>query len=314
MRRSALLLPALLLAAACGDVTTEPTVEAPRVPAANLVETQSVDGTIVDHANQLLAVQGSDYRIAYVEYITTTDAELASENVIIARDLGNKRLDFDFIPNDPRRGGLDGDPNTIDVLIDQTQGATAGGVMEAATTGAITAAMNTWNGRSCSALGMNILPVGLDLGLVQAALGFGGGIAVPDLMHAGWLPGAFFDLLAPGGSGFILGATFTLTFNSGDLDGNGLPDLAAREIYYNDAFNWSTNGAGGADVETIALHEAGHGLSQAHFGTIFLNPNSGKVVFAPRAVMNAVYSGVNRRLTGTDNGGHCGIWGSWPQN
>lgn len=284
-------------------------------PAAILAETFSGPDNIVDQANQLMAAEGFEYRIAYAEYFTTTDGELGSENVIIARDLGNKRLSLDFIPNDPRRGGLDGDPNTIDVLIDRTQGATASGVTEAATTGAITAAMNTWDGQRCSALGMNVVPVDVDVGLVQRILGFGGtGVVVPDIMHAGWLPGAFFDRLAPGGSGFILGVAFTLTFNSGDLDGDGNPDLAAREIYYNDGFDWSTDETSRIDVETVALHEAGHGLSQAHFGTVFRNPNSGKVVFAPRAVMNAVYSGVQRDIKATDGGGHCGIWANWPQN
>jgi hypothetical protein len=314
MRRSTLL-PVLVLLAACSEVTTESPSELPLVP---LEATQALtlfpEGNVVDHANQLLAAQGSDYRIAYAEYLSSEGgAETASENIIVARDLGNKRLDLDFIPDDPRRGGIDGDPNTIDVLIDQTQGATASGLTESVTTAGIVAAMDTWAGQSCSALGMNVLPVALDLGLVQAILGFGGGIAVPDVMHAGWLPGAFFDLLAPGGSSFIIGVTFTLVFNDGDLDGDGQPDVAAREIYYNDALPFSSTGSGGFDVQTIALHEAGHSLSQAHFGTIFLNPNSGRVVFSPRAVMNAVYSGVNRRLTATDTGGHCGIWGNWPQ-
>lgn len=315
MRRLALL-PALALLAACADVTTPPTPDSMLAPAeASLEPAAYAEGNLVDHVNGLLSADGSDYRVAYAEYLTMAEgAETASENILIARDLGNKRLDFDFIPNDPRRGGLDGDPNTIDVLVDVVDAATASGLSPAVTTGAITAAMGTWDAQRCSDLGLTVTPVGADLGLVQALLGFGGGLVVGDVMHAGWLPAAFFDLLAPGGSASILGVTFTLQFTAGDLDGDGQPDLAAREIYYNDAFAWNTTGQGGPDVETVALHEAGHSLSQAHFGTIFLNPNSGKVVFAPRAVMNAVYSGVQRSLRGTDNAGHCGLWGSWPQN
>ena len=267
----------------------------------------------LDAANASLEVAGSDYRIAYVEYYTDP-ASGQSGNIIIANNRGNKRLSLDFIPDDPRRGGVDGDPNTIDFWIDQTQGATKSGLSTAATSGAIGRAMTTWDKEQCSELNANLVGIGVDIGLVQNILGFGGGPAVSDVMHAGWLPGAFFDFLAPGGSNFILGATFTLTFVSGDLDGDGAADLAAREIYYNDAFSWADDGASDIDVETVALHEAGHGLSQAHFGKIAINPNSGKVTFSPRAVMNASYSGVQRSLSGTDGGGHCGSWGNWPQN
>jgi hypothetical protein len=268
---------------------------------------------IVDATNALLEVQGSDYRIAWAEYYTDPGSGV-SGNIIIAKDVGNKRLGFDFIPGDPRRGGIDGDPNTIDVLIDQVDGATASGLAEATTTAAITRAMATWNAQTCSDPAINVLPVPFDLGLVQAALGFGGGLFSPDIIHAGWLPGSFFETLVTGGGTSILGITFTIVFSVGDLDGNGLPDLAGREIYYNDAFVWADDGVSNVDVETVALHEAGHGLSQGHFGTIFINLNAGKIQFAPLAVMNAAYSGPQRSLRGTDEAGHCGLWGSWPNN
>jgi hypothetical protein len=88
--------------------------------------------------------------------------------------------------------------------------------------------------------------------------------------------------------------------------------VAWREIYYNDAFLWRDGAT--YDVETIALHEAGHGLSQAHFGKAFADAGKGKLHFAPRAVMNAAYSGVQTEIDGTDKGGHCSIWGNWPNN
>ena len=68
------------------------------------------------------------------------------------------------------------------------------------------------------------------------------------------------------------------------------------------------------DVETIALHEAGHGLSQAHFGTAFIDNGSGQLHFAPRAVMNAAYSGIQNSIDQTDNAGHCSIWANWNNN
>ncbi|MEK7829947.1 MAG: hypothetical protein AAB401_02620, partial [Acidobacteriota bacterium] len=97
-----------------------------------------------------------------------------------------------------------------------------------------------------------------------------------------------------------------------DIDNNGKLDTAFREILYNNAFTWRINS--NIDVETVALHEAGHGLSQAHFGTAFRTNSNGVLHFAPRAVMNAAYSGVQQHLAGTDNSGHCSIWAHWPNN
>lgn len=123
--------------------------------------------------------------------------------------------------------------------------------------------------------------------------------------------GSFFDMLAAGGSEFILGVTFTFVLE--DEDGNlidtnqdGRLDVALREIYYNDNFPWSDDGTG-IDVETVALHEMGHGLSQAHFGKGFIKKN-GDIQFAPRAVMNATYLGIQTSISGTDLGGHCSNW------
>lgn len=268
---------------------------------------------IVDAANTVLEAEGSEYRVAYAEHITDPSSGRLG-NVVFASDRGNKQLPDDFIPDDPRRPGADGDPNTIDVWIDYVEGGTSNGLSPATTTAAIARSVATWDGVTCSELNPNVVPVGVDLGLVQLIFGYGGGWVLTDVMHAGWLPGAFFDLLAPGGSGFILGVTFTLYFASGDLDGDGLPDLAAREIYYNDEFEWADDGTSNMDVESIALHEGGHGLSQGHFGKIFGTPKNGRIHFAPRAVMNAAYTGPQRSLTGTDNAGHCSLWANWPQN
>ena len=68
------------------------------------------------------------------------------------------------------------------------------------------------------------------------------------------------------------------------------------------------------DIETVALHEAGHGLSQGHFGKKFRTDKNGKIHFSPRAVMNASYSGIQTEILKTDNAGHCSIWANWPQN
>ena len=151
--------------------------------------------------------------------------------------------------------------------------------------------------------------VAASLGFLPSAAGY-----IADVNHCGWMPDSFFDLLAEGGSEFILGVTFTFLLldedgNYIDSNNDGKWDVALREIYYNDAFGWS--GESGIDVETIALHEMGHGLSQDHFGKAFVKKD-GRIQFAPRAVMNAAYSGVQTKISGTDLGGHCSIWANWP--
>lgn len=301
-------LPVLALLAGCADTVTEPPSEVAPHFALAVSEPNAVD-----QVNEALAARDADYRVAYAELLTI-DPDRQSATTIIASDRGNKRLGLEFIPGDPRRVDGDDDPNTIDVFVDFVDGNTANGLSALTTTNAIARAMTSWDALPCSEMGTGLFPVNADLGLVEWALGFNPApfpIVVGDVAHAGWLPGAFFDLLAQDGSTFILGVTFTLTFVQGDLDEDGQPDLGAREIYYNDAFPWADDGTSNVDVESIALHEAGHGLGQAHFGKVFLD-NQGRLKFAPKAVMNAVYTGPQRALLGTDNGGHCGFWAGWP--
>ena len=257
-------------------------------------------------------IPGTRYAVLSAEYITAAESGRAGRTIIFS-NVGNKQLTADFVP------GLSLDEtDDVSYYIDQTR--PSADLPVAVTSAAISRAMATWDGVSCSDLGMYRVPsdATVQTGFVSALFGFGGSFDyVADVVHAGWLPGAFFDLLAEDGSTFILGVTFTIQFtdeegNPTDLDNNGKADVAWREIYYNDAFPW----ADGAhyDVETIALHEAGHGLSQGHFGKAFIDGGSGKLHFAPRAVMNAAYSGIQTTIGKTDNGGHCSNWGSWPNN
>lgn len=265
---------------------------------------------ILDIVNASLANSGLEIEAAILEYYGADQAG----NTVFFSDRGNKQLSADFVPGDPRRGG----DTDIKYLIDDTESATASGLSSAQTNGAIAAAMDTWGNVTCSdGLTINTFgPLPLDVGFVQNILGLGGsGSLFTDVMHAGFLPAAFFDAVAPNGSSFILGATFTLIWTSGgaptDIDNNGKADVAFREIYYNDNFGWNTGST--YDVQTVALHEAGHALSQAHFGSAFLSGN-GKLHFSPRAVMNAAYSGVQTTIGETDNAGHCSNWASWPNN
>ena len=269
---------------------------------------------IFDAINAGLA--GTGYMAAYAEYITSGEGDQMGAT-LIQKDVGNKQLSHHFVSGDPRRTWSSAG-TSINWIVDLAEGAATnggGGLTAAQTDAAIGSAMATWQDVNCSDIPLvDDGSFNFDFGYVQALLGFGGVLGIgADLTHAGFLPGAFFDAIAPGGSGFILGVTFTFIFTDGvnptDIDNNGKNDTAFREIYYNDAFPWNTNG-GNFDVETVALHEAGHGLSQAHFGNIFIK--HGSLSASPRAVMNAIYGGVLRNLKGNDNGGHCSIWASWP--
>jgi len=252
------------------------------------------------------------YGIFSAEYLTVESSGQVGRTVYFS-NVGNKQLTADFVP------GLSPDgTDAVSFYIDENR--PSADLAVAVSSQAISRAMATWDGVTCSDLDMFQVPSqrSISTGFVSMILGFGGSTDyVADVVHAGWLPAAFFDEVAPQGSTYILGVTFTIIFTDEnndptDVDNNGKADVAFREIYYNDAFPW----ADGAhyDVETIALHEAGHGLSQAHFGTAFADAGKGKLHFSPRAVMNAAYSGIQTQIRATDNGGHCSIWSSWPNN
>lgn len=261
--------------------------------------------------NQLVAIYSA-------EYITTGENGIFG-NTIYFNNRGNKQLTTDFVPG----LALDG-TNDISYYIDNIRASSNLDV--SISNNAIERAMKTWDNITCSDLGIFKIPFNKEesAGFVAKSISdntefeFGGSFNYfADVVHAGWVSGDFFDLLAEDGSNFILGVTFTLLFtddegNLLDLDNNGKWDVAFREIYYNDKFLW--NDGDTFDIETVALHEAGHGLSQAHFGKAFRNNSNGKLHFAPRAVMNAAYSGVQTNIAQTDNAGHCSNWSGWENN
>jgi len=269
---------------------------------------------MLDDVNAQLASDGKNYRVAMAEYITTGD-EVG--NTVIAKNVGNKQLTADFVPFDEGREPWSGSGPGDDITyaVDQTLDAVPvlGGLSAAQTDAAIVRAMSTWEDVNCSTLPIVRNPdFGVDIGYVAYLLGFGGSpYIVADVQHAG-----FRDLNFAGG---VLGVTYTFIWiddNTGDptdIDNNGKADVAFREIYYDPSWQWKDDGVSNIDVESVAVHEAGHGLSQAHFGTVFIN-NNGDIQFAPRAIMNAVYVSPSRVLFGTDNAGHCSNWGDWPNN
>lgn len=252
------------------------------------------------------------------EYITSGDNEEMG-NIVFFNNRGNKQLGADFVA-DSQYNVFTDQTNDISYYIDESR--PSNDLEIGTTTQAIERSMNTWDGVTCSGLGLFKRPFNslVKTGVVAGAFGYGDPVHpifgwVADVVHAGWLPGDFFDArFFPGASNSILGVTFTFIVVidgvASDDDNNGKLDVWFREIYYNDKFPWKDDGST-FDVETVALHETGHGLSQGHFGKAFAN--KGGVHFAPRAVMNASYSGIQTSIGKTDKGGHCSMWSSWPK-
>lgn len=284
-------------------------VESPifSVPHARIAE--GIEGWIAI-INDAIAEEG--IRIDKMEYL---GAEQEGRTVFF-NDRGKKQLDSDFVPYDSRNGN----GALIPYFIDGTQLGTTSGMSEHETFDAIVNAMNKWDALTCSE-GLEIPPLGtstFDIGYIQWLYGFGGiaGYFPGVITHGGILPGEFFDAIAPGGSSSILGITFTFVYTDTDIDRNGKGDVAIKEIYMNDAFNWQDAPDDDLfndiyDFETVVLHEVGHGLSQAHFGSAFVTKN-GSIHFAPDALMNAGYSVAKREIKQTDNAGHCSNWAQWP--
>jgi hypothetical protein len=268
---------------------------------------------MMEAVNINLAAQGANHRVMQVEAIVNQGADQAGITVI-AKNVGNKRLGAQFVPFDPRRswstaGDVAGVSDSITHTIDTVDGVPSGGITtEPEATGALRNSMATWDGVQCSDMPLVEVGNGGDLGYVAALNGLGGSFLVDaDVMQAGWG-----DINFAGG---ILAATFTLVFVDGngvtDVDNDGYSDTAFREVYYDPSWTWSVDGSA-FDIETIALHENGHSLSQGHFGSIVIGKKGLRA--NPRAVMNAIYGGELRSLKGTDNGGHCGMWANWPNN
>lgn len=267
--------------------------------------------------NQRLDEAGQSIAVLKAEYVTGRPGTEAVGQEILAADR-ELRLDTRWVPGDVRRNAS----GNLITQISSLPFAPANFDTPSQVSGIphVNASFDTWNEVRCSGLRVATLPPTSDIPSV--VLDFGEGDQDPlvaDIVTIGFLPGAFFDLLAPDGSTFILGVTFTSFFTDGaggpptDIDGDGRLDTALKEVWYNDAFPWSVDGTPGAiDIETVALHENGHALELGHFGRIAVGLKNGKLHVSPRAVMNAAVLGTLRTPLGTDNAAFCGNFVNWP--
>jgi len=253
-------------------------------------------------------------KLYMAEYITASGSGEMGRTVIFDNK-GSKKLFSDFAVTNKGGDELDYVDPTIYYYVDEFRPSSSISVPDA--TMSLDYAAMTWNEVNCSDFNFSKVPsIPVPIGVVANQLGF---LSIPvyiaEVENLGFMPKEFFDFLAPGGGNFILGVTFTFYWidengDPDDFNGDGKPDTAFREIYYNDNFPWAADGSH-IDLQTVGLHEMGHGLSQGHFGTAFFKKN-GDVQFSPRAVMNASYSGIQHEIMKTDLAGHCSIWANWP--
>eukprot|EP01083_Nonionella_stella_P023248 64297_1 len=221
----------------------------------------------------------------------------------------------DWVPNDPRRhveNGFD-----FFVHIDDTQ--LPSNLNKTQVITAISNAVDTWDNVACSQNKFNLLISneynGEDIGYTEYKLSGGqrgSNIKIVDIVFGGFLPPYFFNY-----PNYTLNTTIgavTLLFNSNhEILYENEGEIAFAEIYFNNYFSWDVleeSVPNVYDIETVALHELGHALSQSHF-----RPPAGKGIGSMKtrqdSAMAPVYSGVNHDLHGIDIGGHCAQWASW---
>ncbi len=269
--------------------------------------------------NDYLEAAGLSVRIQKAEISFAENAPADAASVVFTNDR-TLRLSTRWVPGDPRR---EADGDNITYLVDQSFRMANGSAGLLNSEPAVDSAFSTWDGLECSNVDLvKRADTDPNPNFVLALFGLANfNTANPnaaDITTTGFLPGFVFDLLAPQGSQFILGVTWTLIFvdqnGPTDIDGNGYFDTGLKEVWYNNAFTWTDTGAGGIDIETVAFHENGHAMELGHFGKVHatFSPQGGRLHVSPRAAMNAFILGTLREPLGTDNASYCGIFGAWP--
>ncbi|WP_286232683.1 hypothetical protein [Thalassotalea sediminis] len=268
----------------------------------------------------LAADDYSDHRVvlSYAEFINHPDSDEAGGITVYQKDNGNGQLAADFVFNDPRRASFNGGEAGVNFAVDYTSVSVDPDLTNQAHW--MSESVYTWTNLNCSGANISETSHNGNKGIVERY--FNTGVINSDwgadLTQVGFRSAADFSYFLANPN--VLGVTFTLTWVDGegnptDIDNNGKTDVAFREIYYNDEYTWSDSDTavpGTIDFPTVAIHEVGHGISAAHFGMIAVK--NGALFAKPRAIMNAIYGGMLRDLTGRDKGSHCSNWAQWPNN
>jgi hypothetical protein len=301
---------ALCLVSACADnVPVQPTTAALSAYSASAASSDDGEVAIVDvnlsrFVPDLGMPRPADAVIASVELLYDVQAlEDAPATIILANDR-TKLGPSAWVKNDPRRGGRAGltwgyaafNPAGVAIFEPTTGQLRLASPQELEDV--VVEAMSAWTNRGClKGPVTRIFP----------------GASLPDMLTWGWLTSAQVPAFANLG---ILGITVTWNF-PGDLDSNGRPDAAFREVFFNAHRVWSHNGPlNTIDLFSVVAHESGHAFGIGHFGKVFARAKdlprimAGEVdliKYAPRAMMNAVYVSGRSEISGTDNASFCQI-------
>ncbi|HKK62106.1 MAG TPA: matrixin family metalloprotease [Bacteroidales bacterium] len=271
--------------------------------------------------NAKLAQDGLPIRLSYAETVTGIGGPTSQGGQTIFANDRTKRLTAQWVPSDSRRPGSTN--NLSYIVFDPFADANFGSPQQVDGTPAIDASFETWNDLKANS---KVMVQKLPSTNANPSAILGGNPFLADISQVGFLPGSIFDaVLGPGARSSVLGVAFTFiwidpaTGEPTDVNNDGYDDIALKEVWYNDAFDWTDTGdsSQGIDIETVALHENGHALGFGHFGKVSVTgnkPGNLKLHVSPRAVMNAVILGTQRDLLGTDKASYNSIYGDWPSN